>query len=288
MKIYYLPVPKEFKPYTQKFRYPKHNKDYGVEQDFDNYILENDNLLTVFPDEADYHYLSVYWTRYFINNNYGKLENDELQNMCNKIILDPTKTFTICQYDDGPLVELGKTLVFLSSRKTIEGLDIPLLSSDLIYCWFKPQKKNQASFIGRLDTHPIRQEMFHELKGIKDYFIQDSTFGTQRYIRSILNSNVSLCPRGYGGSSFRFFESMQLGTVPMLIGDIDTRPFKDIIDWDSCSFYTKNPQEINSIIDSRTQNDLLKMGKASFEIYNSQLRFSKWCNLLLLTLMKYK
>jgi hypothetical protein len=288
MKIYYLPVPKEFKPTRQRFKYPKHNNDYGVEQDFDTYLLNHEDLLAASPEHADFHYLSVYWTRYFINNDYGKLNIYELQNMCNKIIIDSSKTFTVCQYDDGPIVELGKTLVFLSSRKAVEGLDIPLLSSDLFYLWFRPKKKFQASFIGRLNTYPIRQEMFIALNGNNDFFIKDSTFGTQRYIRSILNSYVSLCPRGYGGSSFRFFESMQLGTVPMLIGEIDTRPFKEFIDWDSCSFYTKNPHDILPIITSRTQSELLKMGRASFEIYHTKLRFTKWCNFLLLKLMSYK
>jgi hypothetical protein len=283
MKIYYIPVPKSLKPVNQKFNYPKHNNDIGVEQIFDKYILSSDNLTHDHRD-ADFHYLSIYWTRFFLNNNYGDIDIESFSSLCNSLIIDSSRTFTICQYDDGPLVDLEDTILFLSSRKTKTGIDIPLISKQLVYRWFRPKKIYLASFVGRLVTHPIRTEMYNELKDEAQSHIVDQTSGTFSYMRSILSSYVSLCPRGYGGSSFRFFESMQLGTVPFLIGDIDTRPFKKFVDWTDISFFTDDPKLISSIIREKTLEELILMGIKSNSVYRYLIENDGWCDYVLLEL----
>src|SRR5688572_20480413 len=114
MKIYLLPVDKKFQPEKQANIYPPHNDDFGVEQDFYQYLFNNRDLLTHNKDEADWHYLGIYWTRWHVNHTYGKEGLGELQNQVNSVILDDRKTFTICQYDDGPMANLGNSRIFLS------------------------------------------------------------------------------------------------------------------------------------------------------------------------------
>jgi hypothetical protein len=42
MKIYVLPVSREFQPPALKTVYPQHNKkDYGIEQDYGEYLRKN-------------------------------------------------------------------------------------------------------------------------------------------------------------------------------------------------------------------------------------------------------
>ncbi|PKP56210.1 MAG: hypothetical protein CVT89_06595 [Candidatus Altiarchaeales archaeon HGW-Altiarchaeales-2] len=176
MKIYILPVDEQFRPKKSPFNYPPHTEDYFVEQDFYNYLLKNTEMITQNPAEADWHFLPIYWTRWHVIHDYAKTGLEELQQGVDKFILDDSKTFTICQYDDGPVVNLDKTTVFLSSRKTKEGIDIPLLCSPhkkpFFSFFFKPSKKYFASFIGRLSTHPIRQEMAEQLKNRDDIYIK--------------------------------------------------------------------------------------------------------------------
>jgi len=135
--------------------------------------------------------------------------------------------------------------------------------------------------MGRLSTHPIRIKVAKRLENMSEYSVVDGSFSTTRYIHSLLSSYVALCPRGYGGSSFRFYEAMQLGIVPFLIGDIDTRPFKSQITWDSCSLYTSNPDEIPSIIMKYTKSELIEMGIKAKSIYKEHLSYQRWCKLAL-------
>src|ERR1700690_3052147 len=102
MKIYLLPVTPKLQPESQKIEYPSGNIDYGVEQDFLNY-LAGSSLVTDSAGSADWHYLPVFWTRWHLNHNYAKEGVSELQAEISKILSKPNRTFTICQYDDGPV-----------------------------------------------------------------------------------------------------------------------------------------------------------------------------------------
>ncbi len=277
MKIYILPTDCKFQPDSQIFRYPAHNNDYGVEQDFFTYLMRNKELITEKPEEADWHYLPIFWTRWHLNHDYARAGLEELQNEANRLVIDDEKTFTICQYDDGPVANLGKTIIFFASRKTSYGLDIPLLSSPHKLPFFKPRKKYLASFIGRLSTHPIRRKMADKLSHRKDTFLDDGDKGNNFFVKKILESYIALCPRGYGGSSFRFFEAMQLGAVPFLIGDIDTRPFKKFIKWDEYSLFSDNVDDIAYKLEMHSTEELLRMASRSTQLHHDSLRFGLWC-----------
>ena len=288
MKIYIIKTEKKFRPERQIFKYPAHNKDYGVEQDFSKYLSNNKQLLTEDPLEADWHYLPIFWTRWHLNHNYGKEGIKELEKGCGEKIIDYKKTFSICQYDDGPLVDLKETILFLASRKDINGVDIPLLSSHHRMPFFNKKKIFLGSFIGRTSTHIIRENLKKKFFNKENYFIADGNFGSHFFVKNTLKSFVSFCPRGYGGSSFRFFESMQLGVVPFLIGDLDTRPFKEQIDWEKISFYTSNTEDIEKIISLKTKEELLKMGEEARKVYEKKLSYQKWCECLITKLETIK
>lgn len=283
MRILLIPLKEHFQPKKQPFKYPHHNDDYGVEQDFLSYLFNNSNLITQNAKEADWHYLPVFWTRWHLNHDYGKDGIAELQDEVNNVLIDDRKTFTICQYDDGPMVNIGDTKLFLASRKSDAGYDIPLLSSAHRIPASVPSKKYLASFAGRLDTYPLRQKMADTLQS-KDIYIYGGNRGPKFFVDLLLSSYIALCPRGYGGSSFRFYEAMQAGTVPFLISDIDTRPFKDFIDWDSCSLFTGDVSEIKQIIKMTKKEILLEMGKRAATLWEQELTYQKWCKYVVKTL----
>ncbi len=133
------------------------------------------------------------------------------------------------------MVNLGSTIQFLASREGDVGIDIPLLCSDHKVPFIRPRKKDLGSFAGLLKTHPMRKEMAGGLRKRPDMYLLNGNEGSEHFVNVTLASRVCLAPRGYGGSSFRLFEAMSLGVVPLVIGDHDTRPFKRFVDWDSCS-----------------------------------------------------
>lgn len=277
MKIHVLNTPGLLRPGNQSFRYPSHNEDYGVEQDFLAFLERNPALTATSPEEADWHYLPVYWTRWHLNHNYGAEGLEELQSLVDGVVLDDARTFTVCQYDDGPVVRLGGAVRFLASRKGDEGIDIPLLSAPHRKPWFPRRKKYLASFTGRIGTHGIRRSMAEELEGRCDVFIHDGDKGARFFVDTMLASRIALCPRGYGGSSFRLFEAMQLGTVPLLLGDLDTRPFRKFLPWDDFSFYAPDASAAALILDDRDRRDLLEMGLLACRTYRQELDFGQWC-----------
>jgi hypothetical protein len=287
MKIYIIPLDKRLQPEKIGVKYPNHNDNYGVEQDFFKFLNANKHLITTNPMEADFHYLPIFWTNWHISHNYAKTGIDDLELAVRKAILDDKKTFTICQYDDGPIIELGQTILFLASRKTKTGIDIPLLCKKHRKPFFKTNKKYLASFLGKVRTSEIRRKMVDILKDKKEFFIYEGNNGSRFFVKKILESYVTLSPRGYGGSSFRLFESMQLGVTPFLVGDLDTRPFKKYIDWESCSFYTNDPKNIIDILANTKKEDLIMMGEKSLEIYDTMLSYQKWCNFVIKELEDY-
>lgn len=280
MKIYLLPVNSSFQP-ELKNPYPIYNKKFSLEKEFLNFLMSSKSLLTNDKKLADYFYLPIFWTNWLVQHDYGKNNIEKLKDYVKKMDLDPRKTFTICQYGDGTIVNLGKTKVFLGSRKTKNGYDFPIVSLPHKEPFIKPRKKYLASFVGRLNTHPIREKMHEVLVNTKSVYIYSGSKSEKFFVRKILNSYLSLCPRGFGGTSFRFFESMQLGVVPILIGDIDTRPFKRQINWDEISFYVKKVEEIDKILNF-PKKKLIKMGTNAKKIWYEKFYNNRaWCKMVL-------
>jgi len=280
MKIYILPVKKKFQPGRQPFLYPKYNDDFGVEQDFFEYLQQNPKLITNDSKNADWHYFPIFWTRYHLNRNYDPVGLQRLQDEVNQVILNDEITFTVCQFDDGPIVDIGASLQCLSSRKNASvtgSMDIPLLASP-IQNIPKDQGKIEylASFQGQFKNHEIRYELNELLSDRKDIFYGDGDKGIKFFTGKLLQSYIGLCPRGYGGSSFRLYEVMQLSRVPLIISDADPRPFKKAINWDKISFYIDEASKINDALKYASKCDLLEMGRKAREIWGL-LRYKKWC-----------
>ena len=275
MTVYILNIPHELQPERQPFRYPEYAKDWGVEQDFYAW-LKNNPIEESSSGDATWHYLPAYWTRWHLNHNYGKEGREHLEELVKRCILNPEKTFTVCQYDDGPGVSIKGMKVALSSRKYLEGVDIPLLATKLPRSILPVRKRWKARFNGRLDTHKVRMEMAEVLQNRKDILIEQGSLKGATYTRSLMSSWVCLAPRGYGGSSFRFYEAMQVGSVPCLIGEYDTRPFKNMIDWASCSIYCSDVKHLQDILDLYSIEKLEYMAKCAYRIYWEKLSFGMW------------
>jgi hypothetical protein len=102
------------------------------------------------------------------------------------------------------------------------------------------------SFIGTR-TYPVRGEIFglnhpravvEETRGI-DFFTQSASGAARRleaqnrHTELVGRSKFVLCPRGLGPSTFRLYETMSAGRVPVIISDQWVPP--DRIPWSSCS-----------------------------------------------------
>ena len=276
MKIYVLPVAKEFQPDKQNYRMPTHGADSGVEQDFLSWLLNHPQLVATRPEEADWDYLPMFHNRIYINWNWGE-GVERIQNEILRLVSRNRPTFTICEYDLRSMrnIDLCNMIVFTASRRgDSEDIDIPLLCSPHTLPPTMPRKKYLASFAGNLKTDGIRMGMRESLDGRGDVKIIDGNQGPEFFVNLMLSSYIALAPRGHGGQSFRFYEAMDLGIVPYHIGVPDTRPFKRWIDWDGCSLYAPKVDDIHLPQDV---TELKSMGWRAHRVYHEQLCYGQWC-----------
>ena len=167
--------------------------------------------------ETEREYLPIQWTAYYVNNNYGqdKVALKELQDFLYSLPTDK-RYYTIHQYDDGILNDVGHLdLLQFSMSKNI-GYQLPLLSMPHPY-QFDGSKLWFGNFIGSR-THPLRNKA-EDLIRKKRYYISYDNHPIEKYCEIISKSLFTLCYRGYGCNSFRIAESMQYGSIPVYISD---------------------------------------------------------------------
>jgi len=142
---------------------------------------------------------------------------------------------------------------------------------------YQQDRKYLYSFVGAR-THKIRNELFN-LKHPDDTFLNDRT-GTrawelnsedkliyeQHYCNISNESYFILAPRGIGPCTYRLFESMQIGRVPVIISDAWVKI--PGIDWDKFSITVPECQIllIPQILNER-KKDAVEMGKVARQIW---------------------
>lgn len=221
-----------------KDTYPPFKNGLYLEEHFLRKIV-NENVQTKRK------YIPALWTNFQLEGWFNSRKS-EMQKSLDEW-LDANKCehgyFTVVQYDDGPLLKLpSNTVVYGACSGTIP---IPLIYEDKSNTLENITKidfegKNVlCSFVGTI-TSPVRQIMFDKLQSNGKFLMINSGGWTpavnrtnqQVFIDTTVKSKFALAPRGYGRSSFRFFEIFKLGTIPIYIwNDINWLPFQNIIDY---------------------------------------------------------
>ena len=230
--------------------YPIFKEGRYMEEFFLSYIRKK-NILS-----NNLKYIDVLWTNVHHHKDFN--DNKDRLNTILKEKIDEnssdTKYFTVVQWDDGPLLNIPEdTIIFGACGGTIP---LPLIYEDtsnkllnigynldksrIISSKYKFKDKNiLCSFIGSI-THPVREKMLNILNNKNNYLLLSKSWDpnikpneAQMFIDITINSKFALAPRGYGRSSFRFFEILQLGTIPIYIyDDIEWLPYKEFINYD--------------------------------------------------------
>jgi len=90
----------------------------------------------------------------------------------------------------------------------------------------------------------LRSQLFSMLNQDPNFYVSQRVEYSE--YENILSSSVfTFCPRGVGLSSYRFFESFHLNTIPVLIADDVVLPFENDLDYKN--FIVKIPE--NKILD---------------------------------------
>lgn len=253
---------------------PYHQKEYIEEYFYKRWNEEN--IL------SNREYIDIFWTNLFNNRvylgNYYPNVQEELDNLSKS-----EKYFTVCQFDDGPLENFPDDTLIFSAGGNLEGnniIPIPLICSPIPKELIPNKEKTIfASFVGSRNTHPIRMDMCNHLSGKEGYEISAGNWSSEvpmdnfeKFLDITCSSKFGLAPRGYGKSSFRLYEILQLGTVPVYISDVHYLPWTDELDWnDFCVPVNEDEiEDIDTILKSISDveyNKLLENGKKVYQEY---------------------
>ena len=220
----------EYRPSPDYPTYPPYHKGLYLEDRFISDFIDDDN-------DHERVFIPVSWTTVYCDNKDGGLQNKLNQ-------LDHSgKYFTVCQHDDAPKHILPKNTIVFSASEQVKNNNpmmrpIPIVCSPLNTIGEK-EKLLFAGFVGSY-THPVRLKLRNALLNNTEYYfsikqwspdVSDSQF--DEFLSVTSRSKFTLCPRGYGNTSFRLYECMQLGSVPVYISDDFHLPWTDELDWNS-------------------------------------------------------
>lgn len=102
-----------------------------------------------------------------------------------------------------------------------------------------------CNFLGTYN-HPIRINLLNCFKDKPGYLI-NKRLDYSTFVDVISKSKYTFCPRGQGLSSYRFFESMFYGSVPVLLADDVILPYCDVLNYDD--FIIRVPESKSSDFD---------------------------------------
>ena len=253
-------VADKYRPLIPNHKYPPFLNGRHFEEYF--YDFWND-----IPDDqkSKLHYIDIYWLNL---HKLGKFNRTEIQKLVDeecKIAKGAGKIpFTLCQWDDNIEIKKPGNMVVYSIG-TSKDVPMPLLVEDKTDRLMKvprvpfKDKRYLASFVGT-HTHNVRRKLHSQYKDDPSFVFKIRGGWTNvvpedlatLFITTTQESKFGLAPRGYGASSFRYFELIQMGVIPVYIHDGDNAlPFQDEIDYSkfSVSIHIKDIEKLKEILE---------------------------------------
>ena len=272
MPLTILELGKQFRPATS-IVYPPFKNGRYMEEYFYEYATNHQDEIN-----TDLVYIPVFWTNIQTHPGFQdkKKSYEILLNAAFSKMPKGTKYFTVVQHDDGPQLKMIETVLIFGACSG--HIPLPLIYEDINNTLTSlpklPSRSLLASFIGS-NTHRIRTKMCDALRGHSDVVLAVNGIWTASvpkkssdlFIEKTLESKFCLAPRGYGRSSFRFFEAMLLDTIPVYFWD-DTEwlPYKDVID------YSKFSVSIHEKDITRTYDFLASISNEDYDRMQEELK----------------
>ncbi len=238
--------------------------------------------------------IPVHWTAIYnhrIKEGLGTgTPNGELRDKLKSYLrdLDPSdKYFVVCTHDDAPVEDLPPDTLVFSAGGNSSRIDIPIPLTcgphdgpgDYL-------RTIPISFVGSL-THPIRHAMGRALQGKHGVFLSAAEWTPEvpgervDLFKNVTQRSIfSLCPRGYGATSYRLYEAMQLGAIPVYVSDKHLLPWSDEIDWAEFCVIVKpnNIQDILQMTLGIPASKVKKMQESLKEVWEKHFSIESTCN----------
>ena len=229
---------------TTTIVYPPFKNGLYMEEYFLRYACTND----LFYDHEGRLYIPALWTNFQVVKWPKLTMKNMLAALTQFVKTHPNEKgyFTVVQHDDGPFLKLPPNtciygacnghiplpLIYEDESNTLTNLSINAKSFS--------ERNILCSFVGSI-TQNVRNVCINKLSNKPGFdftvpkngwTISVDKSNQSTFIEKTLDSKFALAPRGYGRSSFRFFEILQLGCIPIYVwDDHEWLPYKSLIDY---------------------------------------------------------
>lgn len=247
--------------------YPPYHQGMYMEEYFFDYYIKNKKVF----DDTGYTLLPIFWTTAYL------YQLDVVSYI--KALPKHLKYFCIAQHDDGVKEMLPEETIVFSAGGNSGGIPIPLVCSPIDTHTLNYNRRDiLCSFIGS-NTHEVRKIMTQSLKDDQLFYIQNGEWSWNLddvkqdvFLNVTSRSKFTLCPRGYGAQSFRFYEALQLGSVPIYVYD-DNKwlPYSNILNWNEFSIliHINDIFSLKEILLSISDKQLNLMRQKGNEVYQN-------------------
>jgi hypothetical protein len=258
------PVPSEFLLKTNHV-YPPGNFEVFEEFFYNSFLKENFLLHR--------YYLPIQWTSYYVSRDYGIQSLADLQ-LYLDLLPRSLKYFTIIQWDDGIINDVSNLDLIVFSSGGVGDISIPLINQP--YLQRSSQKNIFCSFVGAIKgRHKIREKLFELYSHDKDFIISELV-GFSRFSEIMSKSIFSLCPRGYGKTSFRICEALSVGSIPVYVYDDPWIPFESLVSFSEYGILIKESDihDLKNILLSFNDEDIRKLQLNGVKVYNEYFTYN--------------
>jgi len=188
------------------------------------------------PKGLSRQYLPIFWTHLYTAK---KSRTAQIQAALDRV---KAPAFTIVQHDSGAFRNEVPANLLTFAAGGVGDIAVPLVY-DFLPAVAGVERKHFAYFSGRItskscNTHRVRTRMRNRLAKEPGFVIHD-TYRQSRLWRpaagGLSRCIFALCPRGYGKTSFRLYEAMTYGAIPVYIYDELWLPYADRLRWEEFS-----------------------------------------------------
>jgi len=123
-----------------------------------------------------------------------------------------------------------------------------------------------------------------------DFIIKDQFWGgsphnpnvINQFESNIQNSHFTICNRGAGNFSMRFYQVLSAGRIPVLLNTDQLLPLEDVIDWSELIVMATNEEELLLAVQNFwTKKDIIDAQNRCYDIYDTYFSGTKYLDSVL-------
>ena len=208
--------------------------------------------------------------------------------------------FMVSDYNDALDVPLNilffRTGMYKSHKKPNEYLIPHIWAGEGLNSFPPLPKKTQypiVGFCGSYTSHPCRMIHINRINmapDIKKKFILRNEYWAGKegdkqviddFLKNIKETYFTLCSRGAGNWSDRFYKVMFLGRIPIVVNTDIVLPFEDKINWRDIIVYCDSDHDIANNIRNFWKKNIIESQIKCKEIYDTYLNPENWWKIII-------